>query len=138
MNRETIRALALAKGFTLKPQPDGTEDLNPYVYEFAEALLAPVKHVDSIETYPTTIAIQVPQNIDLKLGILINVQGFEVRCDAIHWEQNCIRKADVLEQRLSVALDLLETGNYMEKDLHGYQARLEELREDGELLDDNE
>lgn len=33
-----IREVALSKGFKLKPQPDGSEDLNPYVYEFAEAL----------------------------------------------------------------------------------------------------
>jgi regulator of replication initiation timing len=38
MNREQIKAMALASGFKLKPQPDGTEDLNPYVYEFAAAL----------------------------------------------------------------------------------------------------
>lgn len=34
-----IRELALQKGFKLKPQPDGTMDLNPYVYDFAQALL---------------------------------------------------------------------------------------------------
>lgn len=35
-----IRQLALAAGFKLKPQPDGSDDLNPYVFEFARALLA--------------------------------------------------------------------------------------------------
>lgn len=40
MDRDAIRALALAHGFKLKPQPDGTEDLNPYVYDFAVALMA--------------------------------------------------------------------------------------------------
>lgn len=38
MHREQIKELALANGFKLKPQPDGSEDLNPYVYEFAAAL----------------------------------------------------------------------------------------------------
>lgn len=38
MNREHIKALALAKGFKLKDQPDGKADLNPYVYDFAEAV----------------------------------------------------------------------------------------------------
>lgn len=38
MTPERIRALALANGFKLKPQPDGKENLNPYVYEFAAAL----------------------------------------------------------------------------------------------------
>ena len=35
-----IRELALANGFKLKPQPDGAEDLNPYVFDFARALVA--------------------------------------------------------------------------------------------------
>ena len=38
MNKETIKELALANGFKLKEQPDGTMDLNPYVFEFAAAL----------------------------------------------------------------------------------------------------
>lgn len=38
MTPEQIKALALANGFKLKTQPDGKEDLNPYVYEFAAAL----------------------------------------------------------------------------------------------------
>jgi len=35
-----IRQLALSCGFKLKEQPSGIMDLNPYVYEFAQALLA--------------------------------------------------------------------------------------------------
>lgn len=40
MNRERIKQLALESGFKLKEQPDGTVDLNPYVYEFAEQLIS--------------------------------------------------------------------------------------------------
>lgn len=40
MEKEQVKQLALANGFKLKQQPDGTEDLNPYVYEFALALMA--------------------------------------------------------------------------------------------------
>lgn len=40
MNKQQIKELALANGFKLKGQPDGTFDLNPYVYEFASALAA--------------------------------------------------------------------------------------------------
>jgi hypothetical protein len=40
MDKQRIREMALAAGFKLKPQPDGTEDLNPYVYDFARALMA--------------------------------------------------------------------------------------------------
>lgn len=36
---EVIRTIALHNGFKLKEQPDGTMDLNPYVYEFAKALI---------------------------------------------------------------------------------------------------
>jgi hypothetical protein len=46
ISNEEIKALALANGFKLKEQPDGTHELNPYVYEFARALLAhPVAQV---------------------------------------------------------------------------------------------
>lgn len=37
--KEKIKQIALANGFKLKEQPDGSIDLNPYVYDFAEALL---------------------------------------------------------------------------------------------------
>ena len=37
--KEKIKQIALANGFKLKEQHDGHMDLNPYVYDFAEALL---------------------------------------------------------------------------------------------------
>ena len=37
---EEVKALALEVGFKLKVQPDGREDLNPYVYEFAYRMLS--------------------------------------------------------------------------------------------------
>lgn len=40
MTNDQIRKLALENGFKLKKQPDGTEDLNPYVYAFARALIS--------------------------------------------------------------------------------------------------
>lgn len=39
MNRDLVYRTALANGFNLKEQPDGTMDLNPYVYEFAGQLI---------------------------------------------------------------------------------------------------
>lgn len=36
-----IARIALANGFTLKQQPDGKMALNPYVFDFARALMAP-------------------------------------------------------------------------------------------------
>lgn len=40
MNKKQIKDLALSNGFKLKEQPSGEMDLNPYVYDFADALLA--------------------------------------------------------------------------------------------------
>ena len=39
MTNDQIKELALANGFKLKEQPNGEMDLNPYVYEFARALI---------------------------------------------------------------------------------------------------
>ena len=39
MTNNQIKELALANGFKLKEQSDGTMDLNPYVYDFARALM---------------------------------------------------------------------------------------------------
>jgi hypothetical protein len=39
MNKQDIKQLALDNGFKLKQQPDGSMDLNPYVYQFSKALI---------------------------------------------------------------------------------------------------
>jgi hypothetical protein len=39
MDKTIIKVLAVTNGFSLKQQGDGSMDLNPYVYEFADALL---------------------------------------------------------------------------------------------------
>lgn len=36
---DDIRRIALENNFTLKDQPDGTKDLNPYVFVFSRALI---------------------------------------------------------------------------------------------------
>lgn len=55
--KETVRKLALNCGFKLKEQPNGEMDLNPYVYDFASALVG--------EYVPGTTAI--------KIGSLVKV-----------------------------------------------------------------
>jgi hypothetical protein len=40
VDNDTIKKLALAHGFELKPQVNGETDLNPSVYDFAKALAA--------------------------------------------------------------------------------------------------
>ena len=39
MNKQDVKKLALECGFKLKEQPDGSMDLNPYVYTFADKLI---------------------------------------------------------------------------------------------------
>lgn len=43
LTEDKIYEIALRNGFSVKEQPDGTMDLNPYVYEFARALGAEVE-----------------------------------------------------------------------------------------------
>lgn len=38
LDRHAIREIALESGFKLKEQPDGSIDLNSYVYEFARRI----------------------------------------------------------------------------------------------------
>ena len=40
MKNEDIKRIALESGFELKDLPDGSRGLRPYVFEFAQALLA--------------------------------------------------------------------------------------------------
>lgn len=40
MTNEQIKELALKCGFKERPQANGLDDLNPYVYDFAHTLLA--------------------------------------------------------------------------------------------------
>lgn len=39
MTNDQIRDIALANGFKLKEQPDGTMDLNPYVYDVMQKVM---------------------------------------------------------------------------------------------------
>jgi hypothetical protein len=51
-----IRGIALDCGFKLKPQPDGTEDLNPYVYQFAREILATMPSVEEVAAFAQAMA----------------------------------------------------------------------------------
>lgn len=53
MDKDTIKSLALAHGFTLRDQLDGTEDLNPCVYSFAASLIEMAKK-EAIDSPPTS------------------------------------------------------------------------------------
>lgn len=48
MEKQAVKEIALACGFKLKLQPDGTMDLNPYVYAFADELLNRARHEQEV------------------------------------------------------------------------------------------
>lgn len=50
MTNDQIKEIALANGFKLKDQPSGEMDLNPYVYEFARAIIIATFHVKHAKT----------------------------------------------------------------------------------------
>lgn len=59
MTNDQIKEIALANGFKLKEQPSGEMDLNPYVYDFARALLADrvagITHIKNLACLDGTI-----------------------------------------------------------------------------------
>jgi hypothetical protein len=54
LGKDDIKKLALDNGFKLKSQEDGTMDLNPYVYEFAAALLKSKAPVPTLSNWRVT------------------------------------------------------------------------------------
>lgn len=57
--KQHVKEIALANGFKLKEQPDGKMDLNPYVYQFADALCnQQVARIDELERFNTQLAAQ--------------------------------------------------------------------------------
>ena len=57
---DQIQALALACGFELKPQPDGSQALHPYVFDFARRLLAAGQALPVIDWQPIEKAPRAP------------------------------------------------------------------------------
>lgn len=55
MNKQYIKEVALECGFKLKEQPDGSMDLNPYVYTFADKLIKQT-HISLLGDFKDTLA----------------------------------------------------------------------------------
>lgn len=72
-NRD-IKVIALDYGFKLKEQPDGSMDLNPYVYLFARAM---VKEFEQVERLKRSELIK--QNETLTQQVLALKQGFAIK-----------------------------------------------------------
>ena len=60
LTNDQIQALALACGFELKPQPDGSQALHPYVFDFARRLLAAGQALPVIDWQPIETAPRAP------------------------------------------------------------------------------
>ena len=54
MNKQYIKDVALECGFKLKEQPDGSMDLNPYVYTFADKLIKQT-HISLLGDFKDTL-----------------------------------------------------------------------------------
>ena len=55
MNKQDVKKLAIGCGFKLKEQPDGSMDLNPYVYTFADKLIKQT-HISLLGDFKGTLA----------------------------------------------------------------------------------
>lgn len=92
MTDDQITNIALAHGFNLKEQPDGSMALNPYVYQFARALLKANRHSELEREHfgdaPVNDAVEVWASIDPK-GKIIADSDFtnedDTWCVALGW-----------------------------------------------------
>ena len=96
LKREDVLQAALNRGFKKRPQPGGEQDLNEYVYEFAEdirLLSRPDHHVVDIEALPRfTVyedngSVVIKETVDGTYLTFDNVQD-EVAQGKIHMESN--------------------------------------------------
>ena len=55
IGKQYIKDVALECGFKLKEQPDGSMDLNPYVYTFADKLIKQT-HISLLGDFKDTLA----------------------------------------------------------------------------------
>ena len=55
IGKQYIKDVALDCGFKLKEQPDGSMDLNPYVYTFADKLIKQT-HISLLGDFKDTLA----------------------------------------------------------------------------------
>ena len=78
-----------------------------------------------------TLAIKVPDGVELRLSSEIEVNGHKVVCQSLSWDTNSILESFGLQQRLEAALEIIRNEGYVDE----YKERLEELREGDELIE---
>lgn len=113
MNKKRVRELALSNGFKLKQQPSGEMDLNPYVYEFVDALLSKAnERVKSLEQTNLELAANVEsccELVDMDMGAAIE-RLFEIdntESKALLNKFAIEKKIDLLSEMVSSASDYM-------------------------------
>ena len=113
-----IRAIALDCGFKLKPQPDGLEDLNPYVYKFARELLSTIPRPEDVAALREQLTPSSREGLDPRVArdfahtlrnylFAFNGQEFSPATDSID-RQNLAQALDHLEEAAAMILNLSE------------------------------
>lgn len=118
LTNEEIRNLALASGFKLKEQANGSMDLNPYVYEFARRLLGEFTKPDF--KFVSELAYTV-RYVATKKGLTMKDMA-----DELGWE---VRKiSGVYNSRILLTKDEIHQ-------LNNYLTQLDYFYSDAELMD---
>jgi hypothetical protein len=87
MEQEQIKKLALASGFKLKEQEDGSLDLNEYVYTFAKAI---IKLAESLDT----------KRIDWLASPNQNIGNVQLPSECVERNIHCLRSA--IDEAMSI------------------------------------
>ena len=107
MNKKQIKDLALSNGFKLKEQPSGEIDLNPYVYDFADALLTKAnERVKELEQVNLELAANVEaccELTEMDMGAAIE-RLFEID----NTESKALLNKFAIEKKIEALDDLLE------------------------------
>lgn len=120
MTDEQIEAIALANGFKLKEQPDGSMALNPYVFEFARAMYSKGRQAYKAQAhlmhYGNPEPMYAALAAHLREGITDEISDFT--------ESDAVRAQSMLDRKkVVIAADHIEAEEFVEwLRLQGYQA----------------
>lgn len=94
-----IRDMAISAGFTVREQPDGEMDLNPYVYDFARSLIKRARGLTP-QAQPTAKCVLVVR-VDRRTGATLEYDVSDAPVDAANrWQKDmCLDSGmDLLEE----------------------------------------
>lgn len=78
-----------------------------------------------------TVALALSDDAKVALGKEVEINGIKAKCMSLSWETNSIRKSFALQQRLEIALELIQQENLEDE----YKQKLQDLRDDDELTE---